>query len=60
MKSLLRKWIQTLIAAAFGASTSSVATAALLAGGHVLVNGLLFIGLGTVVIIAACAAGEAS
>jgi len=56
----MKKPIQTLIAAAFGASTSSVVTAVLLAGGQVLVNGLLFIGLGTVVIIAACAAGEAS
>jgi hypothetical protein len=56
----MKKPIQTLIAAAFGASTSSVATAVLLAGGQVLVNGLLFIGLGTVVIIAACVAGEAS
>jgi len=60
MRTLIRKQMQTLITAALGASTSSVATAVLLAGGHALASGLLFIGLGTVVVIAACAAAEAS
>ena len=58
MNSLIRKWIQPLLAAAFGGSTCSVATAVLLAGGQVLASGLLFIGLGAVVVIAACAAAE--
>jgi len=60
MKRLLRKWIQTLVAAALGASTCSVATAALLAGGQALASGVLFIGLGTLVTIAACAAADRS
>jgi uncharacterized membrane protein len=48
------QWMHTLVAAALAASTGSVATAALVAGSDAFASGLLFMGVGTLVSLAAC------